>query len=387
MAYHPGIVIKKYRKLKGWTQQKLAEHWPRADGGIGVDWRYVQFVESGKRNVTDQQVLRKLSDLLDIPLWEFGYSEYDPYTQSISEGKRIYSETLDTMEMLINHTLAMRRYTPLPEVERNAQAVSSKIAYFQKSFPVPARLENKFVSLLIQRDNLIGLMYFEHDEHKKAMALYERMYEFARQLDDPAHLILALTKLSVNHMRFNHMSEAVEAGELARDISFKASKQAAAYANAYLAHIYGADKDLNRFERAMNIAVNIAEPLGDAYGDVTDFIHHKFSGILQLRSRGYLRLNQPRKVLDLHDELQRHISADANIWLDHRLHLYSARAYLMLKDIEACIEATRQLFREVKDWKSPHRLSRAYELLEAVDKAGYGDLRIVREFKEELRSQ
>lgn len=123
----------------------------------------------------------------------------------------------------------------------------------------------------------------------------------------------------------------------------------------------------------------------EAYGDGTDFIHHKFSGILQLRSRGYLRLNQPKKVLDLHDELQRHISADGNIWLDHRLHLYRGRAFLMLKDIEACIGAGRKLFQEVKDWKSPHRTGRAYELLEAVENAGYGELQVVKDFKEELR--
>lgn len=350
MLYHPGIVIKKYRKSKGWSQQKLAEQWPKADGRTGVDWRYVQFVEAEKRNITDQVVLRKLSDLLDIPLWEFGLSEYNPLTESMPGcGKRIYTETLDMVEMLVNHTLAMRRYAALPEVERNAQAVQAKITYFQKNLPIPVRLEKQFLSILIQRDNLAGLMHFEHDEHQKAMVLYEHMYELAKQLDDPAHLILALTKLSVNYMRFERLPEAVEAGELARDLSFNASKQAAAYTNAYLAHIYGADKDLNRFERAINIAINIAEPLKDTYGDGTNFIHHKFSGILQLRSRGYLRLNQPEKILSFHDELRRHISADANIWLDHRLHLYRARAYLMLKNIEACIDATRELFREVKD--------------------------------------
>lgn len=78
--YHPGKVIKKYRELKGWSQQKLADHWPKTDGETGATWHYVQKVEYGKRNIVDQGVLRKLSDLLDIPLWEFGFSEHDPYS-------------------------------------------------------------------------------------------------------------------------------------------------------------------------------------------------------------------------------------------------------------------------------------------------------------------
>ena len=94
--YHPGKVIRKYRELKGWSQQKLAEHWPKTDGEVGVTWHYVQKVEYSKRNIVDQSVLRKISHLLDIPLWEFGFSEYDPWNpHSIpGAGKRLYSETL-----------------------------------------------------------------------------------------------------------------------------------------------------------------------------------------------------------------------------------------------------------------------------------------------------
>jgi len=314
-------------------------------------------------------------------------AEHDPYHPDTlpGAGKRIYAETLSAVEVLIHQTLDMRSYVPLPVIEHNAQRLQSIVNYYQEALPVPVRLEKQFISLLIQQDNLAGLMHFEHDEHRRAIALYERMYKSAQRLDDPAHLILALTKLSVNHMRFKNMQEAVQAGELARDLSFNASKQAAAYTNAYLAHIYAAEKDAGRFERAINAAINIAEPLKDAYGDGTDFIHHKFSGILQLRSRGYLRLNQPEKTLALHDELHGRINADGNIWLDHRLHLYRARAYLMLRDVESCVGACRELFRDVKDWKSPHRTGRAYELLAEVTKAGYGDMLIVKEFKEELR--
>jgi tetratricopeptide (TPR) repeat protein len=385
--YHPGKVIRKYRELKGWSQQKLAEHWPKTDGEVGVTWHYVQKVEYSKRNIVDQPVLRKISELLDIPLWEFGLSEYDPWKpHSIpGAGKRLYSETLDAVEALINQTFAMRRYAPLPEVERSAQAITNLFDYFRTYTPPSSKLEPRFLKLYAQEQNIRGLMFFENAQYDKALLTFEDMYKTAEQVRDPVLMIHALQKWGVELKRAERFLDAINALEQARDYSFSTSKPVMAFANAYLAHIYAADKDLGRFERTINAAINIAEPLKEAYGDGIDFIHHKFSGILQLRSRGYLRLNQPKKVLDLHDELQRHISADGNIWLDHRLHLYRGRAFLMLKDIEACIGAGRKLFQEVKDWKSPHRTGRAYELLEAVENAGYGELQVVKDFKEELR--
>ena len=55
-------------------------------GGQSVDYHYVQWVERGVRNITNQSVLRKVSALLDIPLWEFGYCEYDPYLGAADPG-------------------------------------------------------------------------------------------------------------------------------------------------------------------------------------------------------------------------------------------------------------------------------------------------------------
>lgn len=381
-----GQVIKEYRNRRNWTQAKLAERWPNEAGGVSVT--YVQQIEAGKKHLADQQTLRRLADLLEIPLWEFGLSDYDPFSPAMLPGKgaHMYRETLEVIAALTQQTLGSRSVSPLPVVEQNARRLRAIVSYFEHHLPPSSSLESSFLSVRIQQENLTGLMHFEHDEHGKAMQCYEQMYQMARELDDPAHLILALTKISVNSMRFGHMAKAIDAGEAARDLSFKASKQTAAYTNAYLAHIYAADHDVARFERAIGTAIDLAEPIKGQYGDGTDFIHHKFSGILQLRSRGYLRLSLPDKTLALHDELQRQIAHDANLWLDHRLHLYRGRAYLMLGDIESAIGACRALFQEVQDWHSPHRLSRANELLEQIEQAGYGHLPVVKDFREELKA-
>ena len=79
MGYHYGQIIRVYRQQRGLSQSELAEIWPRADGEKGVNTRYVQEVEYGRKRIVDATILRSLAALLDIPLWQFGLSEYDPF--------------------------------------------------------------------------------------------------------------------------------------------------------------------------------------------------------------------------------------------------------------------------------------------------------------------
>ncbi len=298
--------------------------------------------------------------------------------------QRMYDTTLDVTETLIKQTLSLRRIAPLSEVQRSAQSLHSVFDYFLTYLPPPSRLEPRFLSLHAQEQSIQGLMYFENKHYDLALATFTSMYHTAKQLDDPVLMVHALQKMGVELKRAHRHQDAINALEEARDLSFKASKHVAAFANAYLAHIYAGTGDALRFERAINTAQSLANALKDSYGDGTDFIFHRMSGILQLRSRGYLNVKEPRKTLALHDELKQQVDKDANLWLDFRLHLYRARAYLMLQEIEACIEATREFFRDVVDWQSPHRISRGYELLQELEAASYGDVKAVQDFRDEL---
>jgi tetratricopeptide (TPR) repeat protein len=385
-GYHHGQTIREFREKCGMTQSKLAELWPKSDGAGGVNWRYVQDVEYGKKHITDPHTLRKLCDILHIPHWRFGLSEYDPYNPRTlpGYGERMFQETLDVVETLIQQTLAMRRIAPLPEVEKSAQRLHNVFAYFLTYLPPTSQLEPRFLSLYTQEQSVRGLMYFENKRYKEALETFTGMYQTAKQLSSPVFIVHALQKMGVELKRAGRHQEAIDCLEEARDVSFNATKHVAAFANSYLAHIYAASGDALRFERAIHTAMALAEPLKESYGDGTDFVFQRMSGILVLRSRGYLRINEPKKVLALHDEVKGQVASDTNLWLDNRLHLYRARAYLQLHDIEASVGAAREFFRDVLDWQSPHRTNRAYELLEEIEGASFGDVNVVQEFRGDL---
>ena len=79
MKYYYGETIRAGREAANMTQAQLAEKWPRADGGTGVSVNYVSDVERGIKNITDPHTLRRLCNILHIPVWKMGFSDYNPF--------------------------------------------------------------------------------------------------------------------------------------------------------------------------------------------------------------------------------------------------------------------------------------------------------------------
>ena len=109
--------------------------------------------------------LRGLCDILGIPPWKFGLSEYDPFNPRLlpGHGERMFDETLNVTEALIKQALAMRRIAPLPEVQKSAQSLHRLFAYFLTYLPPTSQLEPRFLSLYTQEQSIRGLMYFENN--------------------------------------------------------------------------------------------------------------------------------------------------------------------------------------------------------------------------------
>src|SRR5207248_9229089 len=141
-------------------------------------------------SVIKQDTLRQLSHLLNIPLWQFGLSEYNPFTpQDLpGRGEHLFQETLDTAEHLIQKTWYLRRIAPISEAEESAQYLSSLSQNFLTSQPPSSVLEPRSLRLYAQVQRLIGVMHVERKHYPEAIAAYSNMYNIAKQLDEPYFL-------------------------------------------------------------------------------------------------------------------------------------------------------------------------------------------------------
>ena len=109
------------------------------------------------------------------------------------------------------------------------------------------------------------------------------------------------------------------------------------------------------------------------------------SGVLAERSYGYLEIGKPEMTLVMQDENMRQIRLDHNTRLETWIFLDGARAYLMLHEVEESVKAAQEFLRRISILQSDHALRRLYEYLEDMENAGYADVQVVRDFREELK--
>ena len=365
------------------TQPRLAELWPK-EGGVSV--RYVQDVESGVKHITDQGTLRKLGELLDIPLWQFGLSEYDPFRPEhlSGRGSSMYDETLDTIECLVRQTWRFRSVALMDHAKECLTRINRHFDYFQKHLPPPLKLEPRFLRLYAQVQRLNAVTSVEYKAYHQAIATYQDMLETAKQLNDPVNIALALMSLGTELDRAKEPGEAVSYLEQARDVSFGASKHIAAFVNAYLARAYASSGDLLHFQRAVETSYTLASSLNGHYGNGTDYVFGKLSSVLAEKSWGYLEVGEPQKTLEMQEEITGQIDIDQDMRLLAWIPLDWARARLMLGEVERSIADARDFYQRVTAMQSPHAVSQASSFVQELVEAGFGDVQAVRDFKNEL---
>lgn len=353
-SYHHGETIRVFRLQRGLTQAQLAERWP----GGPVNPQYVQRVETGKKRIADQETLRRLGALLDIPLWHFGLSEYDPFNPHNlpGAGVRMYAETLDAVEAVVRTVWTLRCDALLPQAGQCLRTLNGMAAHFQRELPPPARLEARFLCAVAQVQRLNAIAAVERGAYDEARGYYAEMLATAEQLGEPATLAIALMSMGSELERAGRGAEAVEWLERARDVSFGASRQAATLVNSYLARAYAATGNRARFERAAETAQTLAVGLGGAYGDGTDGVYARESSVLAERSWGWLELGEPGKTLALREKIGSQIERDGDRRLAAWIPLDWARAYLTLGEIEASIAEAREFCRRASAMRSPHAL-------------------------------
>lgn len=381
-SYHHGQVIKEYRKNRGLSAAALAEQWPNG----AVNPRYVGYVEAGEKQITDQNTLRQLSELLDIPLWRFGLSPYNPFSpESLpGYGERMHQETLDVAESFIQQTWRLQQIAPLPEAEKSARHLSNLFDYFLTYLPPPSLLEPRFLQLHAQVQRLMGVMHAEREHYDEALECYYKMNQIAEQLGEPYLLTLAQMNIGVELERAGHKKEAVELLEKARDTSFETSREIAALVNSYLARAYASNGDALRFQRAIDTAQTLLSRLKQSSGHDENHLFYSLSGVLAELSYGYPEIGEPQKTLDMQEDITKQIKADHNTRLHAWIPLDWARAYFMLNKIEESAKAGTELLHRAAETQAPHILSRAEKHLIKLEKAGYTEIEEVQHYRYEL---
>jgi transcriptional regulator with XRE-family HTH domain len=388
--YHYGMTVREFREKAKMTQQQLADRWPKSErfgGGEGVNSKYIQDIEHGRKRIDDPQTLRKVCDILHIPYWKVGYSEYDPFTQTLlpGHGKSMYDETLDTVEVLVRQIWNLRCAARIPEADKGVKRLGKLFAYFNQALPPPIRLEKRYIFLYVQYLRLKATAYLEKKLYKEVMQVYEKIFSLVQNEAEPSVKALALKSIGKELSRDGQHQEAVSCLEDARDTAIDGSRLLRAFVHSYLIRTYGGHKDALRFERAVNTGLTLAKGLGD-YENGTDFIYSwsAVSAIMAEQSWGYIELGMPEKTLAMREEITEALRLGQDTRVQAWIPLDRAKAYQMIEEIEKCIDELREFYRRCTIMGSSHALSQVNKVLASLDEDGYGDVQAVKDFQEEI---
>ena len=396
--HHHGIVVRQGREKRGMTQAQLAAVWPKDDGGVGVSVGFVQLVEIGKKTIDSDRTKRGLCDILQLEPWRFGLADFDPFNPSWvpPKNERLLDQTLEFAEYSIRRFEDSYRTAPLPVAAADAKQLHNLFEYIKQHQPPTIQNEKRFLRLYAQALNLDGVVFIGYEEYDKALQTFQEMNKVAEQLGEPTWIAHSLLAIGVELHRAGYllrqagdtpdwvvyMEEAVQYLERARDLTFKTSKNVAAYVHAYLARVYGSIGDNYHFEQAINTARSLAP---NNYGDGTDFVYHRLSSILAEKSYGFLDLGLPEKTLAMHEEIEEQIKKDKNNRLAAWIHLDWAKAYSMQGKIEESVKEGRDFYLKAQTMQSPHILTRARRFANGLLK-NYKDVQVVRDFYEEVNT-
>ena len=86
--------MKRYRKEKGYSQEKLAEK-------AGASANYIALIESGK-NFPSLQMLNRIAAALDID----GIDLFDKKSLNYTENKKLRTDLLERIQKVIDETFA-----------------------------------------------------------------------------------------------------------------------------------------------------------------------------------------------------------------------------------------------------------------------------------------
>lgn len=375
MNYYYGKTIREYRMTNKMTLEQLASKWPSKENGVNI--RYVIDVESGKKRITDVEILRKLASILNIPLYKFGLSEYDPFDE---ESTKTSFVDMNILFEFIQDIWYLRLNMPTDITEKKIISLSNRFINLQANNP--RLLKNKdFLVLYAQLKRLQELIYTERRDYEKSLQCSYDMLAYARQSGDVISQAIATTRIGVELLR-DEKEDALDYLEEARDLSFStSSKEVGAYCYSFLARGYATFGDEKRFTKAINTSIALADNMESQPVVTKDYIFHAYSAILEEKSNGLILLGKGKEALSELQEIDRQIEKENNTYLKMWIPLDYAQSFMLLDDIETSIKWLGDFYNSIRNYNSARIHSTIKKHLDDLDNLGYEKLSVVKSFK------
>ncbi len=290
-----GKLVKAYRKQRGWTQEELAERW-------GYTRSYVSQIEAGRRKLDRTVQIIRLADILDIPSEKLeaigrGIPERRIAAQSPAQADNAILQMLlapgrDMVKLSWLTWFADAAPSLEEHIRELIKSLDSALTAYRGEFAKPAQ------QLLAYAHQMLGKIAFDRLDYLAASGHFSEMQALGEELNDADMIASAMVHLGDVLRKRGRFETAVRCFEAAKPFAEVAAPGIQGMRYQIMARAFSAYGDKQRFLRAIEQALEIAEHTQDTIDNLTN--QFNLVECLQEQAQGFTMLWQPEKALEIY---------------------------------------------------------------------------------------
>jgi len=302
-----GQFLKDYRKAHRLSQEQLAYD-------LSIEPRTLRAYESGERQLTNINELRRIADLLGVEPERLGLaaSIYVPRTP-------------EQIEAVVEHAWSLIEESRVQE----ARTVIDRLIHnLQSQITTEDPVLLKSLAHAYHAAGYVTSVSTRSFESYKAIPYYHQVEVIARIIKDDTLLNIGLTYQGDMYQRLGEINKAITYLEAARDTTLQADAASRGNGIQLLGRAYLRTNDVTNFERAMDTSEELTHAF-DPKASVTHG-HYSLGTVYEEYGRSYANLGQMQKALDYLDRAAAELP-QTKFW---ELLLTTAKAIALVKGNE-----------------------------------------------------
>jgi transcriptional regulator with XRE-family HTH domain len=375
-----GGLVRTFREQRGWSQQRLADHW-------GFTREYVSQIERGKRKLYSEQSVMRLAEILEIPLERLReVGKYVPHQA------RVAGQLAEADDVLIQALLEPARVTV--RLAWLVWYLNADQGVVEEVFDVACRIERvatqrggrlrmAALELLAYANEMMGNVAFDRLHFPAAHGYFQEMHDLGRELNDPWIIALAMIHQGDVARRRGHYGDAVGYLEAAEPFASNGRLQTRGLRWQTLARSHYDFGNKPGFSRSIDSALAIGAQL-PGHRDVGNN-NFTYQDVCFEQALGLALFGEAHKAIEIYERPE-HRTAVRPLRDRGSFTILRAQAYAHAGEIEEGVRLAIEGIALARSYDSPRHISRVQRMYDRLDAAPTCDRAALRDLRDALRA-
>jgi transcriptional regulator with XRE-family HTH domain len=376
-----GGLVRTFREQRGWTQQRLADHW-------GFTREYVSQIERGKRKLYGEQSVMRLAEILEIPV-----ERLEELGKYVPRERRVAGHPAEADDALIQALLEPARVTVrlawlVWYLNADTSVVEEVLDIAHRIEQVAAqrggRLRMAALQLLAYANEMMGNVAFDRLHFPAAHGYFQEMHDLGRELNDSDIVALAMIHQGDVARRRGRYDEAVGYLEAAEPFASDGRLQTRGLRWQTLARAQYDFGNKPGFSRSIDSALAIGAQLsGHQEAENNDFTYRD---VCFEQALGLALFGEAHRAIEIYERPE-HRTAVRPLRDRGSFTILRAQAYAYAGEVEEGVRLAIEGVALARSYDSPRHVSRVQRMYDRLGTSPTCDRAALRDLRDVLRAR